>query len=144
MFTKINDFFNSKPIQDAKTLDDTAAIVCLLCEVANADHSISDKEMAAVERTLCKLLQIDTDKAKELIIIGKETIKSSNSLFQFTSELRALDQRSRINLISAMWEVAYADNHLDPIEEAIIRKVAKLIYVEHSDFIRTKLAIITP
>ena len=105
---------------------------------------MSDEEMAAVERTLCKLLEIDSAKAKELLTIGKETIKWSNSLFQFTSELSELDQQSRINLISAMWEVAYADNYLDPIEEAIIRKVAKLIYVGHSEFIRTKLAIITP
>lgn len=143
MFKKIHDFFDSKPIADATTLDDTAAIVCLLCEVANADHFISDEEMAAIERTLCKLLQIDIEKAKELIIIGKQTIQSSNSLFQFTSELRALDQSSRINLISAMWEVAYADNYLDPLEEAIIRRVSNLIYVQHSDFIRTKLAITT-
>jgi len=28
------------------------------------------------------------------------------------------------------------------MEEALIRKVAALIYVNHSDFIRTKLAVI--
>ena len=40
-----------------------------------------------------------------------------------------------------MWQVAYADNVLDPIEEAIIRKVAELLYVNHSDFIRAKLSV---
>jgi len=40
-----------------------------------------------------------------------------------------------------MWQVAYADGHLDEMEEALIRKVATLIYVNHSDFIRTKLAV---
>ncbi|MFT6141135.1 MAG: putative tellurite resistance protein B-like protein [Psychromonas sp.] len=33
-----------------------------------------------------------------------------------------------------MWKVAYAD-YLDPIEEAIIRKVTKLIDVKHGLFI---------
>ena len=42
-----------------------------------------------------------------------------------------------------MWEVAYADGHLDVMEEALIRKVAGLIYVNHSDFIRAKLAVCT-
>ena len=40
-----------------------------------------------------------------------------------------------------MWQVAYADDHLDPIEEAVIRKVAELLYVNHSEFIRAKLSI---
>lgn len=144
MLKKIHAFLNANKTQDSTVPDDTVAIACLLCEVANADHSISGAEATALENTLCKLLQIDNHKAKELLSVAKEAIKSSNSLFQFTTELRALDQQSRIELISAMWEVAYADKHLDPHEEAIIRRVAQLIYVGHSEFIRTKLAIIKP
>ncbi len=144
MLKKIHAFLNANKAPDSAVPDDTVAIACLLCEVANADHSISGEEAAALENTLCKLLQIDIHKAKELLSIAKETIQSSNSLFQFTSELRALDQQSRIDLISAMWEIAYADKHLDPHEEAIIRRVAQLIYVAHGEFIRTKLAVIAP
>lgn len=143
MFTKIQDFLNLILEQEAETpaYNDTIAIVCLLCEVSNADKAMQPEEVAAIERTLCKLLSIDKSKAKELVAIGKEEIQSSNSLFDFTSELRELDRQSRINLISAMWQVAFADGQLDPIEEAIVRKVAKLIYVEHSVFIQTKLAV---
>lgn len=143
MLTKIYNFLNSILEQEPDTpaYDDTIAIVCLLCEVSNADQAMQPEEVAAIENSLCKLLSIDKGKAKELILIAKEEMQSSNSLFEFTSKLRELDRQSRINLISAMWKVAYADGHLDPIEEAIIRKVAKLIYVEHSLFIQTKLAV---
>ena len=37
-----------------------------------------------------------------------------------------------------LWRVAYADGCLDPYEEALVRKIADLIYVPHRDFIRTK------
>jgi len=37
-----------------------------------------------------------------------------------------------------MWEIAYADNQLDKYEEYVIRKVADLIHVSHSEFIRAK------
>lgn len=37
-----------------------------------------------------------------------------------------------------MWELAYADTELEKYEEYIIRKVADLIYVSHSEFIRAK------
>ncbi len=40
--------------------------------------------------------------------------------------------------MKAMWEMAYADGDLNKYEDHIIRKVADLIYVPHSEFIRTK------
>ncbi|PLX59248.1 MAG: hypothetical protein C0632_14120, partial [Vibrio alginolyticus] len=43
------------------------------------------------------------------------------------------------NLIKSMWEVAYADGEIDPLEDAVIRKTAELLYVDHSEFIRAKL-----
>ncbi|PKH04455.1 hypothetical protein CXF72_00805 [Psychromonas sp. MB-3u-54] len=136
MLTKIHAFLNSILDQEPETsaYDDTIAIACLLCEVSHADQAMQPEEVAAIENSLCKLLSIDKGKAKELIMIGKEKMKSANSLFNFTSKLSVLDGQSRINLISEMWKVAYAD-YLDPIEEAIIRKVAKLIYVEQGLFI---------
>ena len=39
-----------------------------------------------------------------------------------------------------MWRVAYADGRLDKYEESLIRQVAELTYVSHSDYIRLKLA----
>ncbi len=143
MIAKIKAFLNSIIELESTTpeYDHTIAIVSLLCEVCNANHSITEEEEAAVIRTLCKLLQIEKVKAEELLKIGKQEIKSSNSLFDFTSQLSTLDNETRIKVIAAMWEVAYADRHLDPIEESIIRKVAALIYVGHHEFIRTKLAV---
>ena len=41
-----------------------------------------------------------------------------------------------------MWQVAHADGHIDPMEDAVIRKVAELLYVDHSEFIRAKLDVI--
>ena len=38
-----------------------------------------------------------------------------------------------------MWQVAYADGKLDPQEEAVIRQVADLIYLDHPAFIKAKL-----
>jgi len=40
-----------------------------------------------------------------------------------------------------LWQVAFADGHLDPYEEALVRKIADLIYVPHRDFIQSKLRV---
>ena len=39
-----------------------------------------------------------------------------------------------------MWAVAYADGNVDKYEEHLIRQVAELTYVPHSDYIQSKLA----
>jgi uncharacterized tellurite resistance protein B-like protein len=39
-----------------------------------------------------------------------------------------------------LWELAYADGELDAHEEHRIRRLAGLLHVSHSEFIRTKLA----
>ena len=67
---------------------------------------------------------------------------TSTSIFDFTSSLSDLTHDARIGVIDMMWRVAYSDNNLCEIEEAIIRRVAGLLYVPHSEFIRTKLNVL--
>jgi uncharacterized tellurite resistance protein B-like protein len=141
MITKIKQLLNTFIPEESPQFDSTLAIVCLLCEVCVADKNTSKEEEAAIIRSLEKLVNIEKEKASELLKFGMKEITTSTSVFDFTSQLGDLDSEARIDLIKAMWEVAYADGHLDEMEEALIRKVASLIYVNHSDFIRTKLTV---
>lgn len=90
---------------------------------------------------LKKVLEVDEAEAKALLEQAKNQSKDVSSLYEFTSQLRHLDQPERIAVIKALWEVAYADKHLDPLEESVIRKAAELLYVDHKDFIKTKLEV---
>lgn len=141
MIIEIKNFLNSLIPSESHKIDNTLAIVCLLCEVCLADELVVAEEKAAAIHTLKKLVNIDQEKAAELLEIGMKKASASNSVFDFTSQLTDLDNESRIALIQSMWEVAYADGYLDKMEEALIRKVAALIYVNHSDFIQTKLTV---
>ena len=144
-FTKtISQLLTNDPsliISDKKFSDNALAISALLCEVSQADENISDIESESIIDILTKLFDIPKQEASALLEVGKSSIKDANSLFEFTTELENLSQEARISLIESMWEVAYADDHLDPVEEGIIRKVAKLLYVEHSQFIKAKLLV---
>ena len=122
--------------------DHRIAIASLLCAVAYADHETSEVELLAIEASLRRLLNVDEAQLKTFISLAKEEVKQSTSIFDFTSQLEDLEHEERIKIIEAMWQTAYADNHLDEIEEAIIRRVAGLIYVPHSEFIRTKLKVL--
>ncbi|UGA56109.1 tellurite resistance TerB family protein [Vibrio sp. VB16] len=122
--------------------DPDLAIASLLCEVAAADSQVAEDEEKAKLVLLMHLLDIDEQKAKSLIEQAKEGIKHAVSLYDFTTQLRELEQPARFDLVKAMWEVANADGYIDPQEDAVIRKVAELLYVDHSEFIRAKLSVI--
>lgn len=118
------------------------AMAALLCEVAAADSQVEADEEKAKLALLMHLLNIEEEKALSLIEQAKESIKNSVSLYDFTTQLRELEQSARFELVKAMWEVANADGRIDPLEDAVIRKVAELLYVDHSEFIRAKLSVI--
>ncbi|OZS44015.1 TerB family tellurite resistance protein [Photobacterium sanguinicancri] len=120
------------------------AMASLLCEVASADHAIDPREEQAKAHLLTMLLDIDQDEAASLLKEAMVKSKASVSLYEFTTKLRELLPEQRYSLIEAMWEVAYADGVIDPQEEAVIRQVAELIYIDHSLFIKAKLAAQPP
>ncbi len=91
---------------------------------------------------ICQLLSLETTQAESLLEQARQHSKHATSLYEYTDKLRDLDPQTRILLIEAMWSVAYADENIDPLEEAVIRKTAELLYVDHADFIRAKLTVI--
>ncbi|MCP5078353.1 MAG: TerB family tellurite resistance protein [Psychromonas sp.] len=145
MIKKVTNYLASilKVDVDNEKTDHRIAIASLLCAVAYADHHTSDLELQAIEASLKRLLDVDELQLETFIALAKEEVKQSTSIFDFTSQLEALTHQERIDVIEAMWQTAYADNHLDEIEEAIIRRVAGLIYLPHSEFIRTKLKVLS-
>ncbi|HIF9062272.1 TerB family tellurite resistance protein [Photobacterium damselae] len=145
MFTKLRTLLRQvmNDGTDAGTMDSLSmnlAMASLLCEVANADHAKDPREEQAKVQLLTKLLEVDEQQAQHLLNEGELRSENAVSLYEFTNKLRALEQEDRYELVEAMWQVAYADGVIDPMEEAVIRQVAELIYLDHSEFIRAKLS----
>ncbi|WP_462388202.1 tellurite resistance TerB family protein [Acidovorax sp. Q11] len=59
---------------------------------------------------------------------------------RFTSSLNThFTQDQKIQLVEAMWQVAYADARLDENEMHTISKVAGLLHVTHGEYIAAKM-----
>jgi len=55
-------------------------------------------------------------------------------LYSFTSVLnRHLDQKAKIELISIMWELVFADGDAHELEDNVVWRVAELIGVEREE-----------
>ena len=141
MIDKIKSFF-SKNVLEAETeitSPDQLATAALLIEVMVIDGDLDDQEMQAIAGTLSNMLNLTEEQIDQLIELSKEEVADATSLYQFTKEINEhFDIEKKLSLMTAMWRVAFADGHLDKYEENIIRRVADLLHIRHSEYIRCK------
>lgn len=118
------------------------ASAALMIELLKTDRHIDERETQALRAILQDTFAIPAGQLEEIIQLAEQESHASVSLYEFTSlvnEHYTYDEK--VQLVSNLWQVALADDHLDKYEEQMIRKTADLIYVSHSDFIRTKLQV---
>ncbi|MCB1707739.1 MAG: TerB family tellurite resistance protein [Halioglobus sp.] len=116
------------------------AAAALLIETARADFSEDGAEEAVLTTLLRETLGLDTAQVNELLVQASAQLDEAASLYDFTRVINDhYSAAQKLELITNMWRVAYADGRLDKYEEYLIRQVAELTYVPHSDYIRAKL-----
>lgn len=116
------------------------AAAVLLVEVAWADHHVADAELRAIERSLKTVLQISGEDLRALIDESRQAQRESVGLHRFTRAIvDAWSAEQRFELLVQLWRLAYCDAGLDKYEEATVRKIADLLYVDHPRFIAAKL-----
>ena len=143
MISKIKGFFakNILEPEDSAVKMEQLAAAALLVEVMVIDGNLDEQELTSISQTLCQILALSSEQVDELIRLSRDEVAEATSLYQFTREINThFDAEQKMNLLTAMWRVAFADGYLDKHEESIIRRVADLLHILHSDYIRCKLA----
>jgi uncharacterized tellurite resistance protein B-like protein len=143
MISKIKGFFakNILEAEDATVKTEQLAAAALLVEVMVIDGNLDQQELTSISQTLCQILALSGEQVDELIRLSRDEVAEATSLYQFTREINThFNADQKMNLLTAMWRVAFADGYLDKHEESIIRRVADLLHILHSDYIRCKLA----
>jgi len=116
------------------------ATAVLLVEVMRSDADVTAVERAATVAALRKTFVLNDDELARLLAQAEHTAKSANDYFRFTSAMNdEFSQAQKIQVVEYMWQVAYADGHLDANENHLISKIAGLLHVTHGDYIAAKL-----
>jgi len=125
------------PVSEQEKFNLAAAI--LLVEVMMADHEVDPKEIEQVTRVLQEEFAITPSKSQFLYEQAREQHEELVSLQALTSVINSKkDQNLKRRVIFCMWSIALADGVKDKYEEHLIRKVADLLYVSHTDFIKAR------
>lgn len=115
------------------------ATAALLVEMTRADASSDAAERRAVLDAVRRAFRLDPHETEELVALAEETVEDATCLYQFTRRLNdELSAEARRHVIELLWRVAFADGRLDKYEEHLVRKVADLLYVPHSEFMKAR------
>ena len=146
MLASIKQFFNSHLHQDQGQDNGhrlQLAAAALLIELSRADYQQDPEEQQAIEAALQKAFTLDDEYLQDLVRLAETENAQATSLYPFTSLINEqYTDQQRFDLVKMLWQVAIADGEISKYEDHLIRKIAELIYLPHSEFIRAKLAVL--
>jgi uncharacterized tellurite resistance protein B-like protein len=142
MKSLLKKLFQPNPLPD-KQYDSEHALristAALLVEVSRADFEQDASELAHMRQLLSQQFSLDDSALDELMDQAHQEADDLVSLQHITRLLNEqFDQAMKKRVIEMMWQVVFADGVKDHYEEHLIRQVADLLYVPHSDFIRAR------
>lgn len=146
MIDAIQRFFNEMMAdgggteQAAPSLE--LATAALLFEVARADYHLDDSEEALLRDQLQRRFGLAEADLEALMRLAREEAESAVDHYRFVSLVKEhFDYAQRCELVRMMWSLSLADGEQHHLEEHRIRRLAELLHVSHSDFIRAKLRV---
>ena len=141
MLNQLKKLFAISPTEQAvppQRLAELAA-TALLLEVSHADHHVDTAETEAILAIAQKTFNLADQELVDFFSTAELKKSDSISLYEFTDVINQdFGTSQKFQLIIDCWRIAYVDGNIDRYEDHTIRKIAELIYVSHSDFMRAK------
>lgn len=111
----------------------------LLMEVARLDGRGAERKRETVAQALREQFGISDGALAPMIA---DAGRQENRLTSYYEPVSLINQRcgadKKAQFIEWLWRVAMADGEIDMYEEQLVRKLADLLYVPHTDFILAK------
>jgi len=115
------------------------AVAVLLVEIARADFDETAVERDSIVRLLAGFFGLEKNDAATLLVDAGVVVDEAVSLHDYTRAVHTkMDETEKHDVISMLWRVALADERVDKYEDYLIKKMADLMHVSHSDVIRIK------
>ncbi|MCV2885559.1 TerB family tellurite resistance protein [Aestuariibacter sp. AA17] len=116
----------------------------LLYEIMRADHQLTPKEREACTLLIRSHFNLPEDEIATLLKASHEQASQAVDLVEYTRVINQhCDIKEKEQILTMLWQMAFSDHKLDPHEEHLIRKLADLLYLPHSQFIKTKLNVVS-
>lgn len=142
MIEKLRALLKSSP-EEKTAISLELASAALLMEIAFADYDCSEQELLSLRKTLTQTYKLEDAAIDGLITEAKAAHTDAVSMYPYVEVINnTCTPEDKLKLLQSLWQIAYADGHLDKFEEHYIRKIADLIYVPHRGFMQAKRLVL--
>jgi uncharacterized tellurite resistance protein B-like protein len=114
------------------------AATALMFAVMDADGVRKDAEFAKLRDLVSEKYGLAGPALSALVGQAQDAEAESVDLYQFTSTIVKLEEADRLQLITLLWEVVYADGELHEMEETVVWRIAELIGVSPRDRVEAR------
>ena len=115
------------------------ATAVLMIDVARADHVFDDAEFERVLELVQSHFGLSPEQAAEFVNDADGKAEDLVSLYEFTQLLHQnLDEAEKARIVGMLWQIAYADGHLDKYEDSLVLKISDLLHVSRGRVMRLK------
>jgi uncharacterized tellurite resistance protein B-like protein len=133
MIERLKALFRSAPIRDqeeAAGLLSARAAAALMALTARLDGHVTRIEQETIEGVLQRAFHLSAVDAASLMAEADRIASEATDLFSLTEEINVhIEPDQRVAIIEMLWEVAFADGHLNDFEASLLRRAAGLLYV---------------
>ena len=107
------------------------AVAALLLEAMYIDHRASEREHAAISRLLREHFALPEAAAQQLVAVADERFAEVLDDWEFAEAVRAgFNAAERQEVLTMLWEVAYADGDLARLEDRLVSRLAKQLDID--------------
>lgn len=143
MINNIKKFFEEhlNPSVTESTSTEKLQIACaaLFLEMMTIDGIIEENEQTATLELVKNTFSLTHSQASELIKLAELSRQQATDDYRFIALInKEYNQKQKLHLIESLWKIAFIDGNLDTQEEYLVRKIANLLYIPHTDFIMAK------
>ena len=121
----------SEDVNNNKTLE----LLCgLMIEAAYTDGKIDKSELNKIKLSLISIFSEDPKEVNLVLEKAEKNKNNSKSLHHYTSLInKSFDDKKKILLIEALWEIVFSDGEIHDFESNLIRRLAGLLYISDVD-----------
>lgn len=115
------------------------ATAVLLIEVTRADFIVEPSERLRLRQLIEQQFELSVEELDALLEQAEMDADRLVSIQHITRLMNQhYDHAMKRRVIQMMWHMVYADGEKDHYEEHLIRQVADLLYLSHSEFIQAR------
>lgn len=132
MFDKLLSLFKNDKADDEAphTPATNLAVAAILVEAARADENYTADEQRIIDATLRDQFDVSDADAETLRAEAEEAQAAAVDLHKFTKVAKEMAEPDKIRLVETLWRIVLSDGARDQYEDALIRRLCGLIYVD--------------